>query len=164
MSKRADEIADQFEQANSELLGTVEKLTEEDLQARMDAEGWPIGVGICHLAEHHALLTELLTSVANGQPLPSWTPKRLEDLDQLNAEIAARNAGRTKEEALSLLRRNGAATAEQLRNLSDEQLDRNALLEAAGEEFSAQDIAQILLIGHIGMHSPSIQRAAAPHA
>jgi len=100
VSERAKAIADQFEQANVGLIETVEKLTDEELQARMDAEGWPVGAGVCHLAEHHALLMELLTSVANGEALPPWTPKKLEDLDQLSAEIAARNTGRTKEEAL----------------------------------------------------------------
>jgi hypothetical protein len=107
-------------------------------------------------------MAQLISAAANGEPLPDWAPKTLTDLDRLNAEIAERNAGRTRRQALELLRLKASEATAQLRRLSDEQLERKILLPAIGREFSPQEIAQIMSIGHIAMHIPSIQKAVAP--
>jgi hypothetical protein len=160
MSDRASALADQFEQASAGFISMLEGLSDDQWQNQLDGEGWPVGVGACHVAEHYANITELVTVAADSKPMPDWAPKSLGDLDKLNAEIAARNTNRPRAETMAMLRTNGEKAAEQLRKLSDEQLERKVLLPAVGAEWSAEQITQLMLIGHIGMHSPSIQKAA----
>ena len=161
MSDRANDLADRFEKANADLVAMLERLSDDQWQNTLDGEGWPVGVGACHIAEHYSNLAQLVDIAANGKPIPDWAPKTLGDLDKLNAEIAARNAGCSREQALDMLRTNAARTTEQLRALSDAQLDRKIVLPAVGNEFSAEQITQMMLIGHIAMHAPSIQKATA---
>ena len=160
MSERAQALATQFEKANADLLAMLEGVSDDQWQNQLDGEGWPIGVGACHLAEHYTNVAQLINVAANSEPMPDWAPKSFGDLDALNAQIAARNKGRPRREALEMLRRNAAEAAEQLRGLSDEQLDSKVLLPAVGTEWSTEQITQMMLIGHIGMHAPSIQKAA----
>ena len=159
MSDRANALADQFEKANSEFVSMLEGLSDEQWQTNLDGEGWPIGVGACHVAEHYNNLALLVDVAANGKPIPDWAPKSSGDLDKLNAEIAARNAGHGKDEALGMLRSNAGRVVSQLKSLSDEQLDRQSVLPMGGQ-FSVEQIAHMMLIGHIGMHAPSIRKAA----
>jgi DinB superfamily len=160
MSDRANALADQFERANGQLVAMLEGLSDEQWQNTLDGEGWPVRVGACHIAEHYNNLALLVDIAANGKPIPDWAPKSAGDLDKLNAEIAARNAGRGREDAFDMLRSNAAKVTSQLKSLSDDQLDRQFTLPIGGE-FSVEQIAQMMLIGHIGMHAPSIQKAAA---
>jgi DinB superfamily len=160
MSDRANALADQFEEANGQLVVMLEGLSDEQWQNQLDGEGWPVRVGACHIAEHYINLALLVDIAANGKPIPDWAPKGPGDIDKLNAEIAARNAGRGKQEALDMLHSNATKVTAQLRSLSDEQLDRKFVLPTGGE-FSVEQIAQMMLIGHIGMHAPSIQKVAA---
>jgi DinB superfamily len=159
MSDRANAVADQFEKANSDLVSMLEGLSDEQWQTTLDGEGWPIRVGACHIAEHYNNLWLLVDIAANGKPIPDWAPKGPGDIDKLNAEIAGRNAGRGRQEALDMLRSNAAKVTTNLRTLSDEQLDRKFTLPTGGE-FTTEQIAQMMLVGHIGMHAPSIQKAA----
>jgi hypothetical protein len=137
----------------------LEGLSEDQWQNQLDGEGWPIGVGVCHIAEHYSNLALLVDIAANGKPIPDWAPRSSDDLDKLNAEIAARNAGRGRREAMEMLSSNATRAASEIRGLSDEQLDRKFTLPIGGE-FTVEQIAQMMLIGHIGMHAPSIQQAA----
>jgi DinB superfamily len=160
MSDRANALADQFEKAHGDLAGMLEGLSDDQWQNQLDGEGWPIAVGACHIAEHYNNLWLLVDIAANGKPIPDWAPKGPGDIDKLNAEIAARNASCGRQEALDMLRSNAAKVASNLRTLSDEQLDRKFTLPTGGE-FTVEQIAQMMLIGHIGMHAPSIQKVAA---
>lgn len=163
MSDRANALAYQFEEANGELVAMLEGLTDEQWQNQLDGEGWPIRVGACHIGEHYNNLWQLVDIAANGKPIPDWAPKGPGDIDKLNAEIAARNAGRGKREALDMLRSNATSVASNLRTLSDEQLDRKFTLPTGGE-FTTEQISQMMLVGHIGMHVPSIKEAAGAKA
>jgi hypothetical protein len=77
-------------------------------------------VGACHIAEHHKNIAEFVKAAVHGEPMPDWAPKSLGDLDSLNAEIAARNTGRSRQETMAMLSSNAAQAAQQLRSLSDD--------------------------------------------
>lgn len=155
MSARAQALAERFARANNELIALVERLTDAQWAAPGGAEGWSVGVTAHHLASDYAILAGLVETVATEQPLPAWT---LDMLHQYNAQHADEYKHCTKAETLELLRREGAAAVSMVQELSDEQLDRTAIIPwEAGPPVSAQQLIERKLIGHIQEHLASIQ-------
>jgi hypothetical protein len=112
-----------------------------------------------HVAVSHPALSGLIQAIGNGQPLP---PITAELRYQGNAQHAQQFAGCTKEETLELLRANGAAAAAAVRGLIDEQLERTGTVPVFGNtSVSAQQVIERVLIGHLGMHLPSMKAATA---
>jgi hypothetical protein len=157
MSQRAHELATAFERTNDELIAAIERCSDEQLRAVCDGEGWPAVVTAHHLALSYQAIAGLACNIANGQPLP---PLTFEMLDQMNAEHAKAYADVSREETLAVMRREGAAAAASVRALSDEQLDRSAALEfVGGQTWSAADMIENGLIGHVKDHGGSIKTA-----
>lgn len=170
MTTRAERLAEDFEKANNELIALIEGTDEPQWRQRCAAEGWTVGVAAAHIAEDHKLLADFVQMAANGASLPDMNR---EGLNQYNAEMAARNEGITKVEAMGLLRNNGAAAAAVIRGLTNAQLDSAArvpdyhpvrVLEGLPERVTAQDLVQAVMITHVGEHGSSIQAAIAARA
>ena len=157
MGTQAAALADRFERTNNELIALIERLTDAQWAAPNEADGWSIGVVAHHLATDHPILAGFVEAVATGRPLPPWT---MEMLHQYNARHAAEHRDCTREETLALLRREGAAAAGLVRRLTDEQLDRAAVVPwEGGPAVSARQLIERKLIGHIGEHLGSIRAA-----
>jgi hypothetical protein len=158
MSAQAAELADRFERANNDLIALIERLTGAQWAAPSEDDGRPVGVLAHHVATDHPILASFVEAVATGQPLP---PLTMEMLDQYNAQHAAEHRGCTREETIDLLRREGAAAAGLVRRLTDEQLDRTAVIPWEGEApVSARQLIERKLIGHIGEHLGGIRAAS----
>ena len=146
-------------QANNGLIAVVERLTDAQWSAPGGPEGWSVGVTAHHLATDHAILAGFVEAVAAGRPLPTWT---MDMLHQYNARHADEHKHCTKAETLELLRREGAAAASMVRGLSDEQLDRTAVIPwDGGPPVSAQRLIEQKLIGPIEEHLAGIRGAIA---
>jgi hypothetical protein len=159
MSKRAQELAAAFEQANDEVIASIEGCSDEQLRTVCNGEGWPVVVAAHHLALSYPAIFGMVMQIANREPIESFTS---EDLDRLNAHHAEEHANVSREEALDLLRRKGAAAAAGVRTLSDEQLDRSAALALiGGQTWSAAQLIEGALIGHPKDHGGSIKAALA---
>lgn len=154
MSERARSYADRLEQANRELIATVERLSDADWRARTDSEGWPVGVVAHHVAESHQGLAGLVRRIADGQPLPGFTRDMI---DEGNAEHARKHADTTRAETLELLRKNAAAAVRTVRAFSDAELDRSATV--MGNAMTAAQAIEGILIGHVVQHHGSIRKA-----
>jgi hypothetical protein len=162
MSEQARVLADRFEQANREFIAFAQRCSEPQWRAICPDEGWSVGVAAHHLAEDHMVLAGLAQAVATGQPVPALTG---EMIDQFNAQHAQQHAACTREETVALLRTNGAAAASIIRELSDEQLERAAILPwEAGPAWSVRRIIEDKLIEHFDEHLPSIRAAVKPEA
>lgn len=162
MGARSDALAKRFEQANDGLIAIVEGLTSAQWSAPGGTAGWPVGVTAHHLAAYHAILADCVATVAAGRPLPALTG---EMIDELNARHADEHRHCTKAETLELLRREGAAAAVVVRGLSDEQLDRTAVIPwEGGPAVSAQQLIERKLIGHIEEHLAGIRAVATADA
>jgi uncharacterized protein (TIGR03083 family) len=149
MSERARSLADRFEEANRELIQTVERLSDAQWKTKTAGEGWSVGVVAHHVAGGHAGISGLVQRIVNGEPIPPF------DLDKLNAEHAIQFANATKAETLALLRQNGAAAAATVRGLGDAQLDRVGGFMG----MTAAQLIERVLIGHVHDHHGSIRRA-----
>ena len=158
MSTRAQALAEQFEQVNAETIAAVEACADREWHAASRGEGWPVAFSAWHIAEGHTTIMGLIAAVANGQPVPALTAAML---DAKNADDLPRHATCSKQEALDALRQNGTAVADAIRRLSDEQLDRVAVLELfGGAPLSLQQLIELVLVGHARQHLASMQVAA----
>ena len=88
-----------------------------------------------------------MTTIAEGKPVVGVTG---DVIDQMNASHAEQNRDVTKEEALALLRRNSSAAAEAIRNLTEDDLDRAALVSLYQD---APLTCQFVLEDHAVRHS-----------
>src|SRR5262245_9190284 len=157
MSARAEELARRFEQANDELLKTVQGCSSEQWGKTCSGERWSVGVTAHHVASSYGPITNFVQALANGQPMPPLTGDML---DAGNAEHARQFAHCTKEETIGLLRSGAQSAATAVRGLSDEQLDRGAELALmGGKRVSAGQLVELALIGHPTSHLASIRAA-----
>ena len=155
--ERAEDLAVRFERIHGELTSAVEACSDADWQTASPPEGWSVGVVVHHVASGQAQITGLTQLIANGGDLPSigW-----EAIHQGNAEHAQQFANCTKEETLDLLRQDGPAAAGALRGLSDQKLERTALMPVMGEDpISAGQFAEMVMLGHMETHLASIRGA-----
>jgi uncharacterized damage-inducible protein DinB len=155
MSDRASALADDFEQANTELARLIEGLSDAQWATRTDAEQWPVAVAARHIAAAHAFISRRARAIAASQPLPPMPPG---GIDAENARDAERYANVTRAEVLDVLRSNGADAAALVRGLTDEQLDRT-FTRPTGETMTLAALIQNALIGHMVAHGANIRAA-----
>lgn len=157
MSDRAEQLAQAFEAANETVIAALEGCSEEQLRNICEGETWPAVVTAHHIALAYQPIAGLALVIANGQPVPNLS---FEELDRRNAEHARECADVSREETVALLRQEARAAAGSVRGLSDEQLDRTAVLAfIGGATWSTVDMIQNALIGHTKDHGQSIQTA-----
>jgi hypothetical protein len=146
-SQRSNALAARLEQGALQLATLAGGLSDADWQTRISGDGRKVGVVVHHVANMYPLEIQLAQIVAGGEPVTGvvW-----DTVHGINAAHAKENDGVTKEAALDLLRRNSAAAATAIRALSDEELDRAALVSLNSE---APLTCQFLLEDHAVRHS-----------
>ncbi len=156
MGERSEALAKRFEQVNGELIELVESMSADEWKAICKGETWPVGVTAHHIAYDQAHIVEWFQTIANGRPLPPPSPG---GLDASTARHAAEYANCSKEETLALLRRDGEAAARAVRELTDEQLDRQSPATSGRPVLTAGGVVERILIGHVLGHGASIRAA-----
>src|SRR5262245_18012591 len=111
MSTRAQDLASRFEQANHDLIATVEGLSDAQWRTKTADEGWTVGVVAHHVAGGHQGIAEMVRRIANSEPVVF----DMEAIHKGNADHAVRFANATRAETLALLRQNGAAALATIR-------------------------------------------------
>ena len=156
-STRAQALAEQFEQVNAEVIAAVEASDDETWRHTCRDEDWPVGFAAWHIGDSHAAIMGLVSTVANGVPLPPLTAAML---DARNAANLAEHGSAGRHEVLHVLRQHGAAAADAVRRFADEQLDRTATLELfGGATMSVQQLIEQVLIGHARHHLAGLEAA-----
>ena len=154
MSERARNLAQQLEQANHELVTTIEGLSDAQWRAATPDDGRSVGVVAHHVAASHKTVAGLVSAIAHGQAVPHIT---MDMIHAGNAEHAKQFAHCTKAETLALLRQNGAAAVATVRALGDAELDRSVTLPMG--PMTAAQVVERILIGHAQGHHASIRQA-----
>jgi len=147
MNTRANALADRLERGVSALSTFANQLTTAEWEAPVPKDGRSIGVVIHHVASVFPTEIHLAQVLASGKPVTGVT---VADIHAMNAAHAADHVDVTKEDALRLLERNGAAAAVAIRAMSDEQLDRAA---PASLYEDAPITTQFMLEDHAVRHS-----------
>jgi hypothetical protein len=156
MSQRAEEIVKRFTTFNNEMIAFVENCPEKDWSKVCSGENWPVGVVARHVAASHYRALGLAKMIVARKQLPELSR---ENIDQANAEHAAKHADCTKDEVLGLLRENGSAISEYIAGLDDDDLDRTGRLAVAGGAVSTQQVVENIIIQSATEHLASLRAA-----
>jgi hypothetical protein len=156
MSERARTLAQQLEQANHELIKTIEGLSDAQWHAKTPGDGRSVGVVAHHVATSHKSVAGLASAIAHGQTVPNIT---MDMIHQGNAAHAAQHANCTKAETLALLRQNGGAAVATVRGFSDAELDRTVNFPMG--TMTVAQVVERVLTGHAEDHHGTIRRALA---
>ena len=116
-------LAERLEQGARALIAFASGLTDAQWQTPLPKDGRKIGVIVHHVASVYPIEVQLAQSIANGQAITGVTAA---DIDTMNAKHATDQANVTRDEAIDLLRRNSAAAAAAIRELTDDQLRQAA--------------------------------------
>lgn len=153
MSERAQILADQLEQANRNLIHTIERLSDAQWRASTPGDGRSIGVVAHHVATSHKSVAGLIGAIAHGHTVP---PLTMDMIHEGNAKHATQFANCTKAETLALLRQNGAAAVALVRGLGDTELDRTVTFPMG--TLTAAQVVERVLIGHAEDHHSTIRK------
>ena len=155
MAESARELAERFERINDEVIAVVEGCSDEQWATLVPEEGRTVGVVCHHVAERYGFQTQLAQALSIGAAGPS---DNIEAVHAANAQHMERYANCTKDEALVLLRRNGAATKAVVEALTDEQLEREGRLVLYGDRpVTARVVIEGRLLGHPRSHLQGIR-------
>jgi len=159
MSARSNALAERLEQGAEALESLASVLTESEWTRKVPGDGRKVGVVVHHVATMYPLEIQLASVLAEGKPIAgvSW-----EAIHELNAKHAEEFEGVTREEALTLLRKNSAQAAAAIRALSDEQLDRAAPVSLNSDApLTCQFFLEDHPVRHSYHHLAAIRRAVA---
>ncbi len=158
MSEQTERLAARFERANAEFIATIQDFSDHQWQAPCAADSRPVGVVALHVAQGHALLPGLAREMAAGHAVP---PLSWEMIHGANAEHATRHARPDKAATIALLRENGAAAANMIRGITEDQLGCSASLPFMGDTpVTVQQFVERVIIGHMGMHLADMRAAS----
>ena len=156
MNQQAHGIAERLETFNNDLIALVEQCSDGDWQ-KACSEDWSLGVVARHIGDgHYSGVMEMTRMIVAGQPLPAITP---EALVQMANEQAREHADCTKEEVLSILRKNGTMLRDYTAGLSDEELQRKTHLAVLGGEITAAQFIETIILQSAGEHVASMKAA-----
>jgi hypothetical protein len=146
-SARAADLAERLERGAAALTAYARHLTPDEWRTPLPHDGREIGVVVHHVASVYPVEIKLAQTLAAGKAVVDLS---MEDIHKMNAAHAREHAGPDQKETLALLRRNSAAAADALRELSDAQLERAAPVSLYAD---APLTCQFVLEDHAVRHS-----------
>lgn len=156
MSQRAIELSRRIESFRDDVIAFVEALTDEQWNAKCEAEDWTAGVTARHVGAGHFRIFELAGMILEGKELPQWT---IDQINEMSEKDSRAHPDCTKEDALHALRQNGAELSAFVAGLSDDQLDRKGSMPAFGGEASVDQIIGFVIFQSAQEHLDSIKKA-----
>ncbi len=154
MARQSERLADAFEQAVARFIVTVEGLSDEQWKMLCPNEERSVGVVVKHVTIGIPFEMDVFREIAvGGQP----TTITRADLANMNARDTHAWGVPSKDETLLLLRSNAAAAAAEVRQLTDEQLERSGkYIEELPEPWTVEQWIERILVGHVTGHLASI--------
>ncbi len=147
MSTRADILASRIELGAQALAAFADGLSDAEWQTIVPNEGRSVGVLVHHVASVYPGEIEGARQIARGQPLIGVTE---EAVDAGNAHHAQAHPNVDQKETIALLRRNSQNAADQVRQFTDEDLDRAATVSLYSDAILT---AQFAIEDHALRHS-----------
>ena len=128
MSKRSEQLVQQFEAAVADLAKAIEYCTEKQWAAVCTDEGWTVAQTAQHVSGQFPAEMTFIKPAAEGGTMPNLT---WPELNSLNEGRADKNAAVTKDEVLDELRRTPAASRPTSAGSPTSSSDRKAPLSLA---------------------------------
>jgi hypothetical protein len=141
MNERAEALAAHLEAANAEMIAFAESCPAAFWTVPCVDDGRTVAAVVRHVGGAYIAHMRLVQAAAAGEPIPAmfgdW-----EMIHQGNAVSARKYANADRGETVESLRRNGANLATAIRDLTDAQLDRTAVVPIFGD--GARTTAEII--------------------
>lgn len=155
MNQRSEALAKRIEQGAAELAAYAEGLDEKQWAAVVKPDGRTVGVLVHHVASMYPIEMQLVLEVGAGKAVEgvTWAV-----VAEINAKHATDYATVNKRDALEALRRNSKAAADQVRGMTDQQLDSAAPFSLnAGAPLTAQFVIEDHPLRHAWHHLARIK-------
>ncbi len=159
---RSAQLAQQFEAAQDGFIRLIESLTDDQwrlvgqnhpTRINDEDEGRTVGVIAHHAAISGPWIMARIQTMLEGRPLEPA------DFHALNAQHAIDHANATPAEVLAILRDGKPRLAEEVRQLTNDQLDIQR--DTPVGPMSVEQRIERILIGHLSMHQGSIEATIA---
>lgn len=141
MSERAERLAAQLEAQNAAVIAFAQSCPEAVWAMPCVDDGRTVAAVVRHVGGAYIVHARLVQAAASGEPIPAmfgdWAA-----IHQGNAISAQKYANADRGETIASLQRNGANLAATIRDLTDEQLERTAVVPIVGDD--ARTTAQII--------------------
>lgn len=159
LSQRSNVLADRLEQGARDLIAFATNLSDSQWNTVVPKDGRKVGVIVHHVANMYPIEIQIAQAVGDGKPVAGVT---WDDVHGINALHAKEFASVTKDEAISLLKKNSAAAAAALRALTSEQLDRaNSVSLNDDAPLTCQFVLEDHAVRHSYHHLAVIKKALA---
>jgi hypothetical protein len=156
MSERAQQLAQQFQEASAAFAQMISDATPEQLQRIVPEEGWKVIAIAQHVAVSYRVNANWIRRVAAGEAVAATRAQ----IDQSNADTAEENSRVTKDEVLQRLTDYGKKAYDVISGLSDEQLHTSGSFGPdGGDPLTASQVIRYVLLHHIEEHSAHVQAA-----
>ena len=154
MSKRAQSLADLIQAFNDAVIAFVDRCPEKAWHQTCTDEDWTVGVVARHVAAGHFQVINMAQTMLQGESLPAMTMDQV--IEQGNSH-ARQHADCTREEAKTLLGKNGDAAVAFVASLKDKDLDCKGHLDLIGGDVSVEQLLNMVIIQSGGEHLASMQ-------
>jgi hypothetical protein len=141
--RRQEEVAAELEQASAEIASFVEDCPDSAWNRISSTDARSVAALAYHCAQGNDLALGWVCQMLVSRPVYETAATH----DALNVVEAQRSSGLTKSQVAEALRRTTQRTAHFLRALTDEELERSAMLGVAGREMTVGQF-----IGAFGRH------------
>ncbi len=161
MSERAERLAMELEQANGEMIAFAESCPADIWIAPCVDDGRTVAAVVRHVGGAYIAHMRLVQAAAAGEPIPAmygdWSM-----IHQGNAISAEKYARADRGETVASLQRNGTHLALTIRALTDEQLDRTAVVPIFDNEVpTTEQIITVPVIAHPHGHLVGLRATVA---
>ncbi|MGI8856675.1 MAG: DinB family protein [Thermomicrobiales bacterium] len=148
MSERAQTLATQLEAANAEVIAFAESCPAAVWTMPCVDDGRTVAAVVRHVGGAYIAHMRLVQAAASDEPIPGMFAD-WQVIHQGNAVSAEKYAHADRGETVASLRRNGANLATAIRDLTDEQLNRTAVVPIFGDEArTTAELVESSVIGH----------------
>lgn len=156
MPARGEVFAEELWAKVSEVIATLEGMSDDQWRLTCVAEGWPVGLVAFHITLGLERQGGWIENALDGGPVHefSW-----DQTDEMNAAVAKAGILPSRQFVLAGLPAAGARLRALLQNMSDSDLDRTALSHS-GKDRSVQVLMKVFM-RHIDEHAASIRHAVA---
>lgn len=156
MAKSTVELSEEFKSKAREFAELVHELDDNQWQALCVAENWSVGTTAHHVGQSFSSTWGVARAILSGSVPPiTW-----DDINAMNAAHAAEFPDPDKAETLAMLEESAEIVASEIAKLGEDELDSSAVVAAfSPEPLPVRNWIEMVVIGHIGMHQPSIEAA-----
>ncbi|HEY3063493.1 MAG TPA: maleylpyruvate isomerase N-terminal domain-containing protein [Chloroflexota bacterium] len=157
---RAEELAHELETAIEAIDTELQEIPSERwISAVSGPEGWPVGHVAHHIGEGYLQSLDWISrALSDGKPVELVPEVDIPKINEANARCLEEHSDAPRAQTMTFMRSSARRLVEQVRALTDEQLD-NPMMIVMGEPRPGSQVALPMALRHANTHMQSIRGA-----